>query len=87
MGSNTEKKPEPIYKTYTKIEARATTLLSQSWKSDNFIGSKREKSNIAIAILDKWRIWTYPISPFKNSLLFLTFNIYFVIKHWQQIRS
>ena len=29
---------EPIYKTYTKIEAkglRATTLLSQSWKSDN----------------------------------------------------
>jgi hypothetical protein len=29
---------EPIYKTYTKIEAkglRATTLLSQSWKSDD----------------------------------------------------
>ena len=29
---------EPIYKTYTKIEAkglRSTTLLSQSWKSDN----------------------------------------------------
>ena len=29
---------EQIYKTYTKIEAkglRATTLLSQSWKSDN----------------------------------------------------
>ena len=29
---------EPIYKTHTKIEAkglRATTLLSQSWKSDN----------------------------------------------------
>ena len=29
---------EPIYKTYTKIEARglrATTLLLQSWKSDN----------------------------------------------------
>ena len=29
---------EPIYKTYTKIEAngiRATTLLSQSWKTDN----------------------------------------------------
>jgi hypothetical protein len=28
----------PIYKTYTKIEAkgtRATTLISQSWKSDN----------------------------------------------------
>ena len=33
---------------------RATTLLSQSWKSDNERGSKREKSNIAIAI--------YPIS-------------------------
>ena len=29
---------EPIYKTYTENEAkglRATTLLSQSWKSDN----------------------------------------------------
>jgi hypothetical protein len=29
---------EPIYKTYTKNEAkglRATTLLSQKWKSDN----------------------------------------------------
>jgi len=24
-----------------------------SWKSDNYMGSKREKSNIAIAILDK----------------------------------
>ena len=24
-----------------------------SWKSDNFIGSKREKSSIAIAIMDK----------------------------------
>ena len=46
---------EPIYKIYTKIAKglRATTLLSQSWKSDNFIESKREKSNIAIAILDK----------------------------------
>ena len=47
---------EPIYKIYTKNEAkglRATTLLSQSWKSDNKMGSNREKSNIAIAILDK----------------------------------
>ena len=47
---------EPIYKTYTKIKAkglRATTLLSQSWKSDNYRGSHGEKSNIAIAILDK----------------------------------
>jgi hypothetical protein len=46
---------EPIYKTYTKIEAkglRATTLLSQSWKSDNERGSNREKSNIALAILE-----------------------------------
>ena len=46
---------EPIYKTYTKNEAkgvRATTLLSQSWKSDNQIGSNREKFNIAITILE-----------------------------------
>ena len=49
MGSNTEKKHEPIYKTYTKIEAkglRATTkggaiekspiLLSQYWIYEEF---------------------------------------------------
>ena len=30
------------------------------------MGSNRQKSNIGIAILDKWRIWTYPISPFKK---------------------
>ena len=68
MGSNKEKKPKLIYKIYTKNEAkglRATTLLSQSWKSDNLMGSNKEKYNIAIAILDKWSIWTYPISPFK----------------------
>ena len=37
MGSNTEKKPWTNLQSYTKIEAkglRATTLLSQSWKSD-----------------------------------------------------
>jgi hypothetical protein len=28
-------------------------LLSKSWKSNNFMGSNREKSNIAIAILEK----------------------------------
>ena len=31
------------------------------------MGSNREKSNNAIAILDKWRIWTYPIGPFKKN--------------------
>ena len=40
-------------------------MLSQSWKSDNYRGSNREKSNIAIAILDKWRILSYPISHFN----------------------
>ena len=29
------------------------------------MGSNRENSNIAIAILDKWRIWTYSISHFN----------------------
>ena len=29
------------------------------------MGSNREKSNIAIAILDKWGIRTYPISHFN----------------------
>ena len=51
MGSNTEKSHEPIYKTFTKKEAkglRATTLLSQSWKGDNSRGSNREMFNIAI---------------------------------------
>ena len=42
-------------KTYTKIEAkglRATTLLSKSWKSDNYMGSNREKFKNAVAILE-----------------------------------
>ena len=30
------------------------------------MGSNREKSNIAIAILDKWSIWTYPISSLNS---------------------
>ena len=30
------------------------------------MGSNRGESNIAIAILDNWRIWTYPISPFNE---------------------
>ena len=45
-----------MYKTILKNEAkrlRATSLLLQSWKSDNPKGSNREKSNIAIAILEK----------------------------------
>ena len=29
-------------------------MLSQSWKSNNFIGSNKEKSNIAIALLEKF---------------------------------
>ena len=40
--------------------------LKQEIKSDNYRGSNREKFNIAIAILAKWRIWTYPISHFKG---------------------
>ena len=53
---------EPIYKTYTKIEAkrlRATTIAVAivGRAITLYLGSKREKSNIAIAILDKWRIW------------------------------
>ena len=39
------------------------------------MGSNREKSNIAIAILDKWRIWIYPISPLSNFYLGLN-NLY-----------
>ena len=69
MGSNTEKKPWTNLQNLYKNEAkglRATTLLSQSWESDNQRGCNREKSNIAIAILDKWIIWTYPISPFTG---------------------
>ena len=30
------------------------------------MGSNREESNIAFAILEKFTIWTYPISPFKE---------------------
>ena len=57
MGSNIyRRRHEPIYKTHTEIEAKTSELqllLSQSWKSDNFMGSNRVKSNIAIAILGK----------------------------------
>ena len=31
------------------------------------MGSKKGKSNIAIAILEEFTIWTYPISPFKRN--------------------
>ena len=47
---------ESMYKTILKNEAkrlRATTLLLQSWKGDNPKGSNREKSNIAITILER----------------------------------
>ena len=33
---------------------RATTMLLQIWKSDNYKGNKRKKSNIAIGILGKY---------------------------------
>ena len=53
MESNTEKKPWTNLQNFTKIEAKRDwdrqLLLSQSWKSDNLMGSNREKSNIAIA--------------------------------------
>ena len=45
-----------MYKTILKNEAkrlRATTVLLQSRKSDNFMVSYREKFNIAIAKLEK----------------------------------
>ena len=49
MGSNTEKKPwtnlQNLYKNWSK-----------NIKSDNLMGSNREKSNIAIAILEKLTI-------------------------------
>ena len=33
------------------------------------MGSIREKSNIAIAILDKWRIWTYPSITWESGYI------------------
>ena len=56
MGSNTEKKPWPIYKTYTKIEAKRlrTTIFAITKLADNnSMGSNKEKFNIAIVILEK----------------------------------
>ena len=45
---------ELMYKTNTKMEDWQL-LLSQSWKSNNYIGSNsKKKSNIAIAILDNF---------------------------------
>ena len=42
------------------------------------MGSNREKFNIAIAILEKWRIWTYPISPFKKYNNYRLDKLYFL---------
>ena len=51
MGSNTEKKPctnqQNSYKNLSK------EIRTQSWKNDKYMGGNREKSNIAIAILEK----------------------------------
>ena len=52
MGSNT-KKQEPINKPIQKLGKRdeeRQLLLYQSLKTDNYMGSKRKKSNIAVAI-------------------------------------
>jgi hypothetical protein len=57
MGSNTEKKPWTNVQNLYKIEAKkpwAPTFAIAKWKSDNLMGSNREKSNIAIRILEKW---------------------------------
>jgi len=40
----------------TKIKEEAKQhLLLQSWKSNNYMGSNRENSNIAFLILEKWK--------------------------------
>ena len=56
MGSNSEKKPwtnlQNLYKNWAKI-LRATTLAITKLEESNLMGSNREKSNIAIAILEK----------------------------------
>ena len=44
-------------------------LFAIAFKSDNYRGSNREKSNFAIAILEKFSIWTYPIIPFKLHMI------------------
>ena len=54
---------EPIYKTSKKIEAKGLIAINK-W------GAIEKRSNIAIAILDKLRIWTYPISPFNYIFIF-----------------
>ena len=71
MGSNTEKKPwtnlQNLHKKLSKLiksDKFAIAKLEECYKR----GSNREKFNIAIAILDKWRIWTYPIRHFIKPL-------------------
>ena len=47
-----------MYKTIRKIKQRGKEsqyLLSQSWKSNTFIGNNREKSNIALGIILTWK--------------------------------
>ena len=50
MGYKTKRSHEPIYKTYTKIEAkrlRTTTFAIAKLEERQLKGSNREKSNIA----------------------------------------
>ena len=47
---------QPMYNTFKKNKQRGKhlqLLVLQSWKSDNFMGSNKEKSNIAISIMEK----------------------------------
>ena len=54
MGSNKKRSHEPIYKTYTKIEAKRLKATSFALaKLEEQMGSNRENSNIAIIILKK----------------------------------
>ena len=48
-----------MYKTYTRDEAKklgATTFVSANLEDQYHMGSKREKSNIAVTILEKLTI-------------------------------
>ena len=51
MGSNTEKKAMNL--SPKLIRNWSKEIKSDNFKSDNFMGSNREKFNIAIAILEK----------------------------------
>ena len=71
-----------MYKTNVKIklnDQNRQLLLSQSWKSDNFMDSNSEKANIAFAILNNWTVVPMLFRILDSQLIFSPNDMLFII--------